>query len=90
MKQKLFYYLNSKSKRLMSGDFFNYLEDKSSAPDDLKKIDEELYYFKKTYDEIKKVINGKFEEEEVAIRDGILKIAQEFARNLNMNKNILI
>lgn len=76
-----FYYLNSKSKRLMSGDFFNYLEDKSSAPDDLKKIDEELYYFKKTYDEIKKVINGKFEEEEVAIRDGILKIAQEFAKS---------
>ena len=76
-----FYYLNSKSKRLMSGDFFNYLEDKSSAPDDLKKIDKELYYFKKTYDEIKKVINGKFEEEEVAIRDGILKIAQEFAKS---------
>lgn len=76
-----FYYLNSKSKRLMSGDFFNYLEDKSSAPDDLKKIDEELYYFKKTYDEIKKVINGKFEEEVVAIRDGILKIAQEFAKS---------
>lgn len=76
-----FYYLNSKSKRLMSGDFFNYLEDKSSAPDDLKKIDKELYYFKKTYDEIKKVINGKFEEEVVAIRDGILKIAQEFAKS---------
>ena len=76
-----FYYLNSKSKRLMSGDFFNYLEDKSSAPDDLKKIDKELYYFKKTYDEFKKVINGKFEEEEVAIRDGILKIAQEFAKS---------
>ena len=76
-----FYYLNSKSKRLMSGDFFNYLEDKSSAPDDLKKIDKELYYFKKTYDEIKKVINGKFEEGEVAIRDGILKIAQEFAKS---------
>ena len=75
-----FYYLNSKSKRLMSGDFFNYLEDKANDADDLKKIDEELFYFKKTYDEIKKAINVKFNEEEAIIRDGILKIAQEVAK----------
>ncbi|WP_151949892.1 ParB N-terminal domain-containing protein [Aliarcobacter butzleri] len=74
-----FYYLNSKSKKLMSKDFFAFLE--TSDKTSLKNIDEELYYFKKTYDEIKKVINGKFKEEELVIRDGILKIAQEFAKS---------
>lgn len=47
-----FYYLNAKSKKLLSKDYFNYLETTEEV-DKLKKIDEELYYFKIIYDALK-------------------------------------
>lgn len=47
-----FYYLNSKSKRLLSTDYFNYLEEEPDV-EAFKKIDDEIYYFKIIFDELK-------------------------------------